>query len=469
MKSPFGMIYSEILKKECHYKKRTPHVNLGIESETIEFKKSTAELEKAVDNIASMLNKHGHGTVYFGVAPNGDVTGQAVSASTLEDVAKKIKNAIKPMIYPEIKEETIDGKKVVRVDFSGSEKPYSSKGRYFKRVFDRTEEMTPNELKQMMSATDSASYWENNLTRYGLEAVDHEALNVFYRKGIACGRLAQMKTYDEAELLTGLGLFEDGKLTNAGYYLFSNKKPVVLKLAVYVTDERITFSNINRLEDNIFNLIEKGFAYIKEHIDWGVRFNGEIARVEVPEIPIEAVREIIVNSFAHADYRGGSENEIDITPTRVEIYNPGEFPEKYTPEMFAQKQLKSMPRNRVILNTLYKSKDVEAFGSGFRKVYALCGKEGKRTGFSSKNGGFSFLFYRDARNWSAAADAKRKKPSTEEEVFALLKEDPKQTRTQLSLKLKKTVRTIQRALNRLSSEARIRRAGSRKAGYWIML
>ncbi len=238
---------------------------------------------------------------------------------------------------------------------------------------------------------------------------------------------------------------------------------------MYVTDERITFSNINRLEDNIFNLIEKGFAYIKEHIDWGVRFNGEIARVEVPEIPIEAVREIIVNSFAHADYRGGSENEIDITPTRVEIYNPGEFPEKYTPEMFAQKQLKSMPRNRVILNTLYKSKDVEAFGSGFRKVYALCGKEGKRTGFSSKNGGFSFLFYRDARNWSAAADAKRKKPSTEEEVFALLKEDPKQTRTQLSLKLKKTVRTIQRALNRLSSEARIRRAGSRKAGYWIML
>ena len=57
-------------------------MNLGIESETMEFKRSTAELEKAVDNIASMLNKHGHGTVYFGVAPGGDVVGQAVSAST---------------------------------------------------------------------------------------------------------------------------------------------------------------------------------------------------------------------------------------------------------------------------------------------------------------------------------------------------------------------------------------------------
>ena len=31
-------------------------MNLGIESETLEFKKTTGELDKAVDNIASMLN-----------------------------------------------------------------------------------------------------------------------------------------------------------------------------------------------------------------------------------------------------------------------------------------------------------------------------------------------------------------------------------------------------------------------------
>ena len=42
-------------------------MNLGIESETLEFKKTTGEIDKAMDNIASMLNKHGHGTLYFGV------------------------------------------------------------------------------------------------------------------------------------------------------------------------------------------------------------------------------------------------------------------------------------------------------------------------------------------------------------------------------------------------------------------
>ena len=98
-------------------------MNLGIESETLEFKKTTGEVDKAMDNIASMLNKHGHGTLYFGVSPNGEVTGQQISASSLDDLAKKIKAAIKPMIYPEIRQEVLDGKTVIRVDFSGKEKP----------------------------------------------------------------------------------------------------------------------------------------------------------------------------------------------------------------------------------------------------------------------------------------------------------------------------------------------------------
>ena len=71
-------------------------MNLGIESETLEFKKSTGEIEKAVDNIASMLNKHGHGTLFFGVAPDGTVIGQQISASSLDDVAKMVKDGINP-------------------------------------------------------------------------------------------------------------------------------------------------------------------------------------------------------------------------------------------------------------------------------------------------------------------------------------------------------------------------------------
>ena len=457
-------------------------MNLGIESETLEFKKTTGEADKAMDNIASMLNKHGHGTLYFGVSPNGEVTGQLVSASSLDDVARKVKEAIRPVIHPEVRQETLDGRSVIRVDFFGSEKPYFSFGRYYKRVFDRTEEMTPEELKRMMAATDRSSYWENNLTPYGIEALDESALLEFYRRAVSCGRLDEMASFDAEELLSGLGLYEQGKLTNAGFHLFSNRKPAVLKMAVYVTDERIDFSDIDRIEDNVFNLIRKGFSFIKEHIRWRVEPGPGTSRIEVPEIPVEAIREIVVNSFAHADYRGISEHEIVITPTRLEIYNPGEFPAGLSPEMFVRQRIRSMPRNRVILSTLYKSKDVEIFGSGFRRVYALCNKHRVDVESAFENGGFSFSFFRDApRSRSSrevstnairdvassfASAGSAAETSTEWKVYALLREDPAQTREVLAQKTGRTVRTIQRALDKLVAGEKIKRIGSNKKGYW---
>ena len=48
----------------------------GKETETLEFKKSTGELKKAVISIASILNKSGKGEVYFGIRNDGTVLGR---------------------------------------------------------------------------------------------------------------------------------------------------------------------------------------------------------------------------------------------------------------------------------------------------------------------------------------------------------------------------------------------------------
>ncbi len=63
-------------------------MNFGKETETIEFKKSTSELKEGMVSISSILNKHGVGTLYFGIKPNGDVIGQEVSESSLRDVSR---------------------------------------------------------------------------------------------------------------------------------------------------------------------------------------------------------------------------------------------------------------------------------------------------------------------------------------------------------------------------------------------
>ena len=56
-------------------------MNLGKETETLEFKKTTGEINAAMVSIVAILNKHGIGTLYFGVKPNGDVVGQGISAA----------------------------------------------------------------------------------------------------------------------------------------------------------------------------------------------------------------------------------------------------------------------------------------------------------------------------------------------------------------------------------------------------
>ena len=223
------------------------------------------------------------------------------------------------------------------------------------------------------------------------------------------------------------------------------------------------------MEDNIYNLINKGYSYVREHINRRVQPGDDTSRIEVPEIPVEALREIIVNSFAHADYRGISENEIDITPTQVEIYNPGEFPQDLTPEMFADNRIKSMPRNRVILNTLYKSKDVEMFGSGFKKVYTICRQSGVKTEYRSGYGGFSFIFIRDNVTDRVTDHMPVRKKQTHDAILELLKENPAYSREEMANRIGKTVRTVQRALDKLSEEGKIKRIGNSRSGYWEVI
>ena len=448
-------------------------MNLGNENEQLEFKKTTSELKEAMDDICSILNKHGSGILWFGVKPNGDVCGQDIGQHTLDDIARTCKEAISPMIYPLINEVNFDGLECIKVEFSGSERPYSSYGIYYKRVVDRSERMTPDELKNTMATTDYTSKWENNLTHFGIESIDHDALLSFYNECISCGRLEKLSLYNEKELLLGLGLMDENYLTNAGYYLFSNKKPVVLKIATYVTDERINFSDIRRIEDNIYNLIRYANTYIKEKMNWMVEAGQGTSRIEIPEIPIEAIREIVVNSFAHANYRGVTENEIAITPTQIEIYNPGEFPLNLTPEMFVTSKRKSQPRNKVILNTLYKCKDVEMFGSGFKKVFSLCNKNGVKFDYESNEDGFSFVFYRSNVTLNVTKNVTLKNAvrliSNDYKVLNVLKENANQTREQIATVIGIDKRTVQRCLDKLQKAGYILRIGSKKTGYWEVL
>jgi ATP-dependent DNA helicase RecG len=128
-----------------------------------------------------------------------------------------------------------------------------------------------------------------------------------------------------------------------------------------------------------------------------------------------------------------------------------------------------MPRNRVILNTLYKSKDVEMFGSGFKKVYTICRQSGVKTEYRSGYGGFSFIFIRDNVTDRVTDHMPVRKKQTHDAILELLKENPAYSREEMANRIGKTVRTVQRALDKLSEEGKIKRIGNSRSGYWEVI
>ena len=138
-------------------------MKIGIETEQIEFKKSTGELKEGIVSIASMLNKHKNGVLYFGVRNDGEVVGQQIGNDTLREISQAIANFIKPQIIPSITFELVDDKNIIKIAVEGSERPYSAYGKYYMRSADEDREISPAMLKSlMMSSSDSIVSVESN-------------------------------------------------------------------------------------------------------------------------------------------------------------------------------------------------------------------------------------------------------------------------------------------------------------------
>ena len=138
-------------------------MNIGIETELVEFKKTTGELKEGMISIASMLNKNGKGVLYFGVRNDGEIVGQQIGDRTMREISQGIAAAIKPQIIQTIIMELCDDKNVIKVTVEGDEKPYSAYGKYYMRTADEDREISPQQLRNLiLSVADSIVNIEAN-------------------------------------------------------------------------------------------------------------------------------------------------------------------------------------------------------------------------------------------------------------------------------------------------------------------
>lgn len=116
--------------------------------------------------------------------------------------------------------------------------------------------------------------------------------------------------------------------------------------------------------------VEESIAFVQKHSLHGAEI-GAVRRRERWSLPPLAVREAVINAFAHADYaQRGAPLRIAIFDDRLEVENPGLLPFGLTVEDLPRGVSKL--RNRVIGRVFHALGLIEQWGSGVQRMTRAC-------------------------------------------------------------------------------------------------
>ena len=210
--------------------------------------------------------------------------------------------------------------------------------------------------------------------------LDEQAIMGAVRGGIRSGRLPETTIREDiSTILEKFNLLHEGKLNNAAAVLFGRNfyyyPQCLLRLARFKGTTKDEFIDNQRVNGNIYNLLDVAMAFFFKHLSLSGKIEG-LYREEELSIPYKALRESCINAFCHRAYhRPGSSVGIAIYDDRVEIENSGTFPLDTTIDKLLSGH-NSEPQNLIIANVLYKSEVLESWGRGIGLMINECRRVG---------------------------------------------------------------------------------------------
>jgi ATP-dependent DNA helicase RecG len=145
------------------------------ESETLEFKRSTAAT-KAIRTVAALANTRG-GHVVIGVAPDGRIIGQDIGQDTMDKVANEVTGNTDPKLYPSVKTFTLDERSLIVISVKESDdKPHLAYNMAYKRVGATTVQMQRAEYERLLLQRRQLRYDQRGNPEATLNDIDEARL-----------------------------------------------------------------------------------------------------------------------------------------------------------------------------------------------------------------------------------------------------------------------------------------------------
>ncbi len=379
-------------------------IGLG-ESKTIEFKEKMPKNNSIVKTVIAFANTSG-GKLIIGVRDNKEIVGiQDENIFDLQDkIISLIFDSCQPNILPEIYTINIEDKLLLVIEiFRGNLLPYYLKSKEKKdgvyiRVGSSNRLADENMLIELQRQRVHRGFDEEENFEFSLDELD---LDVIYHE------FDKIKRDCDEEKLKNLKLiknFNNQSLpTNALLIALGEFDNVLIKCARFKGTTMESFIDKKEFSENLFTIVEKTIGFLKNHLNLNAHIVG-LQRVEEYEIPLLALREIILNAIIHRDYTRNSDIKIAIYDDMVEIISVGGFINGLTLEDISGGR--SELRNRVLANLFKELGYIESWGSGIQKVRKLCDEHNIRFEINEKGTFVEALFYRPLNNTSVPKNAK---------------------------------------------------------------
>lgn len=366
------------------------------ESSGVEFKRADVEARKVAREVAALANLEG-GYVILGVDDDGSVSGLVRTPQESEEwVMNLCRDNLNPPLIPfweTIVWDTATDKRVavITVPANAPDKPYKARvgGNWVTmiRVGTTSREASRDEEARLYQSSGLLRYELRSVPGASLADLDIDRLYQYFTEIRQQEAPARADHPEWETLLANIELMvrDAGRAipTVAGMSLFGHTPRRYLpqtgiRAIAYPTTDRDYATTEDTLlsgpivpllrggEIQVSGVIDSAMDFARRHLVRASTVDSAGRRQDAWSIPIEVVREAVVNAVAHRDYSlTAMDIEFSIFVDRVEIISPGRLPNGVSTD--SMRLGSRATRNELIKETLRDYRFVDARGLGVPK------------------------------------------------------------------------------------------------------
>ena len=345
-----------------------------------------SERRKCVLGYVVALSNEGGGVLVLGVKEKKVLPHEIVGTTFAEGKIGALEDTIyeRLSIRVAINELFDDGKRVLV--FNIPSRPIGStlkfEGVSLMRIGDSLHVMSDDEYSRILSEREpdfSATICEG-LT---FEDLDPEAITLMKAGYAEKQENPAFETLPDSQVLTDLGLVENGKYCYAALILLGKRQALrkYLSNAEVIIEYRLDHSMIpytarKEFQESLFTVMDKIWAYINQPASNPLlHVQHKFTIYDIPAFNESVIREAVLNAIGHRLWKDQSSVVIKQYPDSINIINSGGFPSGVTKHNILT--VNSKPRNKRVMEVLEKTGQVERSGQGVDKMYYTCLMEGK--------------------------------------------------------------------------------------------